>query len=234
MARTTTFKSVLHRVAIRMGLDPTVNLERNQAEAIGEYIRENYELAYEWYEWPEAECFEQVTALDQVIEWDDVDPLAGIGTVFCVSEGHPLKAANPVDIEFKIGPEGIYLPLKYASTEVWISYRPAAPKFTATEYNASTAYAVGDSTYYATTGECYLCTTASTGNLPTVTNYWQKLDLLKVLAAATVQGAYSETLAEEGQHNASVIIDSKMEGYLEHELDRLELQSGQTRHLRAR
>jgi hypothetical protein len=41
------------------------------------------------------------------------------------------------------------------------------------EYDNATAYVVGDSVSY--DGSSYVCTTNSTGNLPTDTSYWQLL-----------------------------------------------------------
>lgn len=51
--RTVTFKSVLHGVAIRMGLEPDVNFTNNQALAFTEFINEYAQEGIEKFDWPE-------------------------------------------------------------------------------------------------------------------------------------------------------------------------------------
>lgn len=51
--RTVTFKSVLHGVATRIGLDPVNNLQSNQARALAEYIDTELEIAWQMAPWPE-------------------------------------------------------------------------------------------------------------------------------------------------------------------------------------
>lgn len=51
--------------------------------------------------------------------------------------------------------------------------------YIANEYAATTDYSVGDQVYYPTTDTVYQCHTASTGNLPTDTNYWGALEAFK-------------------------------------------------------
>jgi hypothetical protein len=51
--RTVTFRSVLHGVATRLGLEPTANLERPQAQALAEYIQNKLEESWELIPWPE-------------------------------------------------------------------------------------------------------------------------------------------------------------------------------------
>lgn len=236
MARTTRFKEVLHRVAYRMGIDPTVEFNRNSAEAVAEYLREAYELAYEWYEWPESISVDEYTVTDSKIEWD-APTLGSFGTIFDIYTNHPLTSRNPLPLSFTMVADGIYINPDFTGTSVWVKWRAPAPKFTGREYLYTDTQAVGDTVYYEFTGECYACVTEITTVMiagedykaPTDGAYWRKLDFLSVLAPAAVQGAYAEHLAEEGQHSASQLPDGKMLGYLEHELDRLELQGGQAR-----
>jgi hypothetical protein len=51
--RVVSFKSVLEGVATRLGLEPSVNLERPQAAALTEYIQDKLEDAWELIPWPE-------------------------------------------------------------------------------------------------------------------------------------------------------------------------------------
>lgn len=57
--RTVTFKSVLHGIALRMGLEPEENLQVNQAQAITEYINTRTREAWEWADWPEMVATEE-------------------------------------------------------------------------------------------------------------------------------------------------------------------------------
>jgi hypothetical protein len=51
--RSVTFKSVLWGVALRAGLDPSLNLQVNQAQALVEYINSRLREGWEWNDWPE-------------------------------------------------------------------------------------------------------------------------------------------------------------------------------------
>lgn len=51
--------------------------------------------------------------------------------------------------------------------------------YVASNYVATTAYAVGDQVYYPLTDKVYACHTASTGNAPTNTSYWGELAAFK-------------------------------------------------------
>jgi len=51
--RTVTFKSVLYGVARKMGLEPEVNFQSNQAAAFTQYINERIRESVESYDWPE-------------------------------------------------------------------------------------------------------------------------------------------------------------------------------------
>jgi hypothetical protein len=57
--RTVTFQSVLNGVATRMGLEPSVNLQLNQAAALTEYITDRLAQAWEIASWPEWTTSEQ-------------------------------------------------------------------------------------------------------------------------------------------------------------------------------
>ena len=233
MARTIPFKRVLHGVWTRTGGDPASqnNLETNAAHAVTEYINEAYKFAWQFYEWPEALTVEQRTFASQLVEWEQSGETA-METVLGVSQDDPRLKAYARPVTFKSGPAGIYVPSDFASSELWITYRKPAPWFTATEYDGSTSYALGDTVYYATSGECYECIQAGSGNLPTDTDYWTKLDFLAILEAAVKQGARSEWLREEGQESTSTLAQEAMIELLESEILRLETQQGDVRHVR--
>lgn len=84
---------------------------------------------------------------------------------------------------------------------VWVEFRTRPNDFSGNSYAAATAYVVGDQVYYATTGEYYTCIQAGTGNLPTVTAFWTKLDFMKVLKEPVAQAAYGDMLKVAGKAN---------------------------------
>lgn len=103
--RTVTFQSVLYGVATRLGLEPSHNLQTNQALALSEYINDRLETAWELEKWP---------------EWT-------------LAEERQFRA----------------------------------------DYNAGTAYVIGNEVYYPTGNAYYRAIAPGTGNLPTNTNFWE-------------------------------------------------------------
>lgn len=233
MARTVTFQRVRDGVWTRTGGDPSVqnNLQTNAAYAITEYINEAYKTAWQFYEWPDALTVEQRTFSSQLVEWEQSGQTA-IETMIGLHQDDPRKNDYARPVAWRTAPEGIYVDKAFESATLWFTYRAPAPWFTAAEYANSTSYAIGDRVYYGTTGECYINIQAGTGNLPTDTDYWTKLDFLAILEAPVKQGARSEWLREEGQDATSTLAEEKMYSLLEDEILRLETQQGDTRRAR--
>jgi hypothetical protein len=226
---TCTFKSVLHGCHIRTGGN-VADLHPDTAAALTEFINSAYKHGYRYYEWPDClEVEERTSDANKLIEWMATGETV-IETIFQLSTADPRISVNPLPQKFKIGRDGIYTPL--ASTDYWAVFRPRVPVFTSEEYASGTAYAAGNTVYYPTTGECYECIASSTGNVPTNTTYWSKLDFLDLLAEPVKAGVHAAILRDEGQYNTSVLMEDAMADLLLRELERIELQSGQFRVVR--
>jgi hypothetical protein len=225
--RTVTFKSVLHGVQYRLGGSPE-DLGTGTAQAIGEYIQSAYKYAWKHYEWPDVCRVEQFTTdANGMIGWDGV-----IETPFVVTTRDPRTDANPNRVQFTIHREGFYLPAAYKDAQVWVTYRPICPTFSAAEYDAATAYVVGDAVYWPETGHCYVSIQAGTGHDPDDTDYWEQQEFLESLSEAVKEGAHAAMVREEGQVQTSLIIQEAMKDLLLDEIERLEMQAGQYRLIR--
>lgn len=228
--RTVSFRDVLHGVARRKGLDPNVNLQDNEAATLTEYIRAAYEFIWRWYPWPESVTIERVTFANQELARSGTTAYA-IDQVFGISVNHPITNVNPTPVGYKVAGAKVYVTdSSYASSSLYVAYRRPVPTFTATDYSASATYAVDDVIFF-TDGDCYRCIDAtSAGESPTThAAKWEKQEIIDYLKNAVIHGAMVEALGEEGQHSTSLIEDGKLQGYLEQELDRIELDQGMTR-----
>lgn len=91
---------------------------------------------------------------------------------------------------------------------VWVEFRLRPPVFTSTGYVASKIYAAGDLVYYSTnaggTGECYLALQAGTGNLPTVSAFWSKVNFPMVLGSWVKRAAFADGLKDQKQTDRAV------------------------------
>lgn len=229
MALRVPYKYVLHGVHTRLG-GTASNLQAEQAAAITEYINSAYKLAWRHYEWPDALTVEErTTSSAGLIAWDQAGEKE-IETPFLLTKRDPRTDPNPGPVPFKTGPDGIWCALE--STTLWLVYRTRAPRFTSDEYSASTAYVEGARVYWPSSGECYLCIAAATGDAPSDTDHWERIDFLELLEEPVKAGAYAAMLREEGQHQAGVVMEQAMADLLLREMERIELQAGQFRLIR--
>lgn len=227
---TVPFKYVLHGVHTRLG-GAADNLQTEQAAAITEYINSAYKHAWRYYEWPDALTVEErVTSAEGLIAWAQAGETE-IETPFLLCKRDPRTDPNPGPVGYKTGSEGIWCALE--STTLWLVYRARAPRFTSEEYDAATAYAAGDRVYWPSSGECYIALDATTGNAPSNATSWSRLKFLELLEEPVKAGAYAAMLREEGQHSPSLTMEAAMADLLLREMERIELQSGQYRMIRA-
>lgn len=229
--RTVTFQSVLRGVADRTGIDGDpnsggYNLTDQDAVKFTEYINTAYKISWEFYPWPDSLTVESRTAVAQKIAEDQAGETF-IGEMIEIYQRDPRTDGNPGAVSYNKWQGGWWLSTANATATVFCVYRPAINYFTSTDWAVATAYVEGDTVYYGTTGECYVCTADSTGDLPTDTDFWGKIPFMASLADAVKSGAHSEVLAEDGQFSSSMLPDARMEAFLEHEVDLIEGQEGQ-------
>lgn len=223
--RASSYLSILKGVATRTGLDPEKNLNRNVAAAMAEYLTDAVRVCWEFYPWPETVTVESRTPVSQIIGYQQAGENA-IGEVMSVSVRHPETDNQPGFIPFGLNADGIIVPASVA-TAVYVRYRKPSPEFTASDYAAATAYAVDDLVYYGTTGDCYRCIQAGTGNEPTDTDFWELQQIPRILDRAIREGAYTLQLREEGQIGTAVLPNQAMESLLIQQVDLLQRQQNQ-------
>lgn len=228
--RTVTFKSVIEGTAMLGGVSPSDPVYTQIAPELAHHITTAYRLAWDLYDWPETLCYiadtieSHPTATSaKYLPWTNGD--RDIKTLFGVSKYDPRVKEHPEPITgYRLGPDGFYFP-ETTETAVWLEYREPAPRFTSTAYAAGTAYVTGDLVYYSTTGECYRAKQSTTGNAPTNTTYWLKLDFMALLDEAVKAAAHAARTRAEGREQTAAFIQSVVEDHLENEIDLLDQQS---------
>jgi len=141
--------------------------------------------------WTEVETLKRYVALEQTGQ-------TKIGGVKRVCRRDPeLYPQAPGEVRFDITPKGI-VPESRAGARVYVEFRKRPPTFAADEYSAVTAYAADDVRFYPTTWECYRAKQATTGNAPTNTTYWEKVEFPYVLKRFVEQACYAATLKPDG------------------------------------
>lgn len=152
--------------------------------------------------------FTKLTPFVRLVPWSQTEDngstsLTEIGRVQYVAENNPeVATANLATFDHKPTADGT-LVAKDAPDEPWVSFQKPAPQFTFTSYAAATAYVVGDTVYYSTTGECYECIQAGTGNLPTDTAYWTKIDFPRVISGFVKRAVKADVQNDQGQTRAA-------------------------------
>jgi len=112
--------------------------------------------------------------------------------------------------------DGILVSANVAPARPWIWFRPPVPEFSLTEWDAGTAYAIGDLCYYATSGESYTALQSSTNKNPyQQTEYWKPVDFPAFLKTFIKYAAHAEYLLDPVEHG-------KAETRAQTELDGLE------------
>lgn len=147
---------VLHPIAYKMGLDPTINFENSQAFAIGTYINGYVRRSWTAADWPEWSRVTAFTPLDHIVPYVLITPeeTFEIGKVLRVFLVDPRTTDFPTDTPFVELEQGVHVGYEHG-TQVWIKYLPFCPVFTAVPWDSNRSYFRNDVTYSITTGECY-------------------------------------------------------------------------------
>ena len=117
---------------------------------------------------------------------------------------------------------------------VWVQFLLPQPRFTTDEYSAGAAYSTGDVVYYNTTGDCYVARKATTGNLPSDSEYWRRYRVPSFLSDYLKFYALAETLSEDGQTDKANFQFARAEGILQQRMDDAWLRKGEVRTWTAR
>jgi hypothetical protein len=202
--RTVTFQSVLNGVAIRMGLDPRVNLNSNVAQAICEYVNSRVRAGWEKADWPELVIIEPRTPSSRLIAWNQSMQTV-ISDVFKVYRADPSQNPPPLDVYFYTDQAGIHIGVtEQIGSQVWVKYRGVPPLFTSNLWLSSSAggtNAVGKLVYSALDGNVYAgkTSTNTTTDPSADSTNWTLVPFPYVISEYVKAAATSDTLREDGQ-----------------------------------
>ena len=143
-----------------------------------------------------------------------------LGEVWGVYLADPLTTMRPRRVGFWESPEGIQVDT--SATKVWIEFGKVAPRFTASPYDAATAYAAGELVYDADSGECYLALTGSTGVAVTDTGTWEVQSFPYILAKYVKLGAIADALREDEEFDKGLAAEAMAQDALFDAIEKVE------------
>jgi hypothetical protein len=210
-ARTTTYKSVRDGLAKRLRFSEA--LSTLEAAEIAEYLTSAYRYVLEAWPWAELTRSEEVTVTDGLVTWAAVWN-GDFREFWTENPDAPDSKAKRVTV-VREDASGLRLNVKAATTTVWARFTPRPPEFTSSAYNNAKAYVVGDLVYDDTTGHCYECTAAGTGNAVTNTAHWRALPILLKLAEVTKLLALAEWIGAKEERGQAESIQANAERKLD-------------------
>ena len=152
-------------------------------------------------------------------------------SIHSVWNKNPLLGQGGKRYDFTKSGRGIELP-NVRETAAWVQFRPRPIEFTRVAYNGATAYLVDDLVYDATTGQCYRCIQAGTGNAVSDTDYWTVQAIPKFLSEVIRRGAFSELLRNDGRSDRADVEEARAREELDRKVDVEEDQQQQIRRIR--
>ena len=190
---------VMYAVAYKMGLDPTLDLLTDLAQAYVSFINAWVRRLYPNFDWPEWTLIEQRTPdASHYVDFAQATKNV-IGRVMKVYLADPSTVQAVLDVPFKLNASGIHVGFEHG-TNVWIKYIKAAPEYISTPYSGTATYAKDAPTYDPTSGNCYVSLqNANTGQALTNATWWALVPFPLELVELVVGGAYADALREDGQ-----------------------------------
>jgi hypothetical protein len=182
----------------------------------------------------ETAYWEVTTNLDKYIAYEQPGETV-IETVNTVSASNPrINQAYPGFYGFEPSDNGIQVS-DLAGALVWLVFRTPAPEFTSDTWSNTTAYIVGNSVYYPTTGECYRCVQNHTGTTPgSDEDYWVKINFPAFLAPFVKAAGYADALRKDGQQDKAAVEEDRAYDVLGQIHDRIFAQQGQVKRVQVR
>jgi len=97
--------------------------------------------------------------------------------------------------------------------EVWIRFRPIAPRFSLAEWSDSTEYARGDVCYYAADGNCYQASAPTTGETPGESgSSWAAVGFPDMFQDFVVLACLAELQSDdEGRYKTRALAEEELE-----------------------
>jgi hypothetical protein len=208
--RTATYKSIRNGVLQKMGIDAAQPIIASQAAALAEYIASALETVWGHYDWPDTTVSQTLTPAGTTLSYGTT-----IGQILRITDKEPTTSRLVQTFTFEensTSTQATITDTRYtAGEDVFVKYRRPLPSLTATAYSAAATYAPDDVVYDDTTGDCYLCILASTGNAPTSTTYWVRQRIPAIFAPYLKISALADTLEEDGQYDKAGVQLAKAE-----------------------
>lgn len=145
---------VVYPIADKMGLDPMIDLQSDEATAYVSYINAWVRRLYPNFDWPEWTLIEQRTpSASHYVDFAQANQKV-IGRVLKVYLADPSGSLGAYDVPFRLNANGIHVGFEHGPT-VWIKYIEAAPQFTSTVWLTGSTYNKGQLVYSPISGQCY-------------------------------------------------------------------------------
>ena len=111
----------------------------------------------------------------------------------------------------------------------YVVFRPQAPTFTSTVWEATKSYVAEERIYFPTDGHCYRCLVADEGTIPgTDATVWERVPVLRELQQMVIYGALASARDDEGQSQTALLARTQRDDQLFLKINILSNQSGQT------
>lgn len=197
--RTLNFRDdVLWALAELVGLDPTNDMNDEQATAFVSYINTWVRRLYELLDWPEWTFIEQRTVSGHYVDLNEAGKTP-IGRPLKVYLRDPNSVNGLFHSYFKWNASGIHVGFSHGLT-VWVKFVGRAPEFGWSVRDDTVTYSAGQVVYDPTSGDCYKSLVNNNqGHALTENDYWTVVEFPYALVGPVVRGAYSMFLREDGQ-----------------------------------
>lgn len=225
--RAITYERILQRLCGLIGIARD-DLQTDEAELLNSHINRALSSIWNMTVWPQVVAIEERTPVAGLISFAQSGETV-IDAVFAVYDYDPYGSTRATALPYAITDGGIQLTgTRLTSTdEVFVYFRKRCPDLTGSDYATGTAYVADGQAYYPTTGDYYRAKQSTTGNAPTNTTYWERLEVPYDFADFLVHSAYADWLRTEGQNERAIMqANNSAERELAEELDKLERQQG--------
>lgn len=227
------FGALLKSAARRLSLledDGSVSAE-NSGD-LTDLINSAMRHAWQFYPWPDSVAMAEEPVIEHpVVQGAMYVPRQTVGrtlaTVFNVWSADPRQVQRQGRlVSHSKRADGLYL--HESISTVWVDYRDEPPEYTDETWNNATEYAVGD-LVLGSDGHVYRCTETSEGDDPTEGHSWKPVVVLACLFEPVKQGVISHFKRfQSGQPVTAKSFETLMLDLLEHEIQLLQTQEGQT------
>jgi len=230
--RTIPFRDLLDQICLEWKQVVRTDLTAAQLAVVLPKINAAYELAWEYYDWPETLSTTERTPVERVIGHAQAGQEA-IHLMVQIYNRDPEAVSDkrPVAVPFHENVDGWVL-LRDVNP-VWCVYQKQPPQFTLTAFVLGNAHVAGERVFdVAGGGECYRALQAAPANTAlTDVAYWEVIPCLAVLRQAVVMGVIGALIDSGGQTQTGAVKISNMSEALDNKILLLTDRSGRVKHI---